>query len=162
MTWRLHIQAIEAKAFRTFLRFYSLFKSERLSANIKLTRLMEAMYILCIHWCFVSNTLNVNHLCTYWQLTIDLDWHNRPDLSSERAPPTDKTENSRLVLFLKKQTLVRSPKVGSTPRRTDWLTVSRKVTVTVTVTDCEISSSVVQIEQFRCKYVEKRVGVLAV
>jgi hypothetical protein len=22
----------------------------------------------------VSNTLNVNHLCTYWQLTIDLDW----------------------------------------------------------------------------------------
>jgi hypothetical protein len=28
---------IEAKAFRTFFRIYSLFKSERLSANIKLT-----------------------------------------------------------------------------------------------------------------------------
>jgi hypothetical protein len=28
---------IEAKAFRTFTRIYSLFKSERLSANIKLT-----------------------------------------------------------------------------------------------------------------------------
>jgi hypothetical protein len=28
---------IEAKAFRTFIRVYSLFKSERLSANIKLT-----------------------------------------------------------------------------------------------------------------------------
>jgi hypothetical protein len=37
MTWRLHIQMIEAKAFRAFIRIYSLFKSERLSANIKLT-----------------------------------------------------------------------------------------------------------------------------
>ncbi|PNF17258.1 hypothetical protein B7P43_G05217 [Cryptotermes secundus] len=37
MTWRLHIEMIEAKAFRTFIRVYSLFKSGRLSANIKLT-----------------------------------------------------------------------------------------------------------------------------
>jgi hypothetical protein len=37
ITWRLHIEIIEAKAFRTFIRTYSLFKSERLSANIKLT-----------------------------------------------------------------------------------------------------------------------------
>ncbi|PNF22596.1 hypothetical protein B7P43_G12673 [Cryptotermes secundus] len=37
VTWRLHIEMIEAKAFRTFIRVYSLFKSERLSANIKLT-----------------------------------------------------------------------------------------------------------------------------
>jgi hypothetical protein len=37
ITWRLHIQMIEAKAFRTFIRVYSLFKSERLSAKIKLT-----------------------------------------------------------------------------------------------------------------------------
>jgi hypothetical protein len=37
MTWRLHIEKIEAKAFRTFIRLYSLFKSERLSINIKLT-----------------------------------------------------------------------------------------------------------------------------
>jgi hypothetical protein len=37
MTWKLHIQTIEAKAFRTFIRLYSLFKSERLSAKIKLT-----------------------------------------------------------------------------------------------------------------------------
>jgi hypothetical protein len=34
MSWRLHIEIIEAKAFRTFIRIYSLFKSERLSANI--------------------------------------------------------------------------------------------------------------------------------
>jgi hypothetical protein len=37
ITWRLHIEMIEAKAFRTFIRVYSIFKSERLSANIKLT-----------------------------------------------------------------------------------------------------------------------------
>jgi hypothetical protein len=37
ITWRLHIEMIEAKAFRTFIRAYSLFKSERLSAKIKLT-----------------------------------------------------------------------------------------------------------------------------
>jgi hypothetical protein len=29
MTWRLHIEMTEAKAFRTFIRMYSLFKSER-------------------------------------------------------------------------------------------------------------------------------------
>jgi hypothetical protein len=37
VTRRLHIKTIEAKAFRAFIRAYSLFKSERLSANIKLT-----------------------------------------------------------------------------------------------------------------------------
>jgi hypothetical protein len=36
-TWTLHTEMIEAKAIRTFIRIYSLFKSERLSANIKLT-----------------------------------------------------------------------------------------------------------------------------
>jgi hypothetical protein len=35
--WRLHTEMTEAKAFRTFTRIYSLFKHERLSANIKLT-----------------------------------------------------------------------------------------------------------------------------
>jgi hypothetical protein len=35
--WRLPIEMIEAKAFRTFIRVYSLFRSGRLSANIKLT-----------------------------------------------------------------------------------------------------------------------------
>jgi hypothetical protein len=37
ITWRLHIEMIEGKAFRTFIRIYFLFKNERLSANIKLT-----------------------------------------------------------------------------------------------------------------------------
>jgi hypothetical protein len=34
ITWRLHVERIEAKAFRTFIRLYSLFESERLNANI--------------------------------------------------------------------------------------------------------------------------------
>jgi hypothetical protein len=37
ITWKLHLEMTEAKAFRTFIRVYSLFKHERLSANIKLT-----------------------------------------------------------------------------------------------------------------------------
>jgi hypothetical protein len=36
ITWRLHIETIEAKAFRTSIRLYLLFKSERLSTNIKM------------------------------------------------------------------------------------------------------------------------------
>jgi hypothetical protein len=35
MTWTLHTETNEAKVFRTFIRLYSLFKSERLSVNIK-------------------------------------------------------------------------------------------------------------------------------
>jgi hypothetical protein len=37
ITWRLHIEMTEANAFRTFIRIYSVFRSERLSANIILT-----------------------------------------------------------------------------------------------------------------------------
>jgi hypothetical protein len=40
-TWRCHIEMIEAKAFRTFIRIYSLFKCERLSANIRLALSLE-------------------------------------------------------------------------------------------------------------------------
>ena len=36
-TWRYQLEMIEAKDFRTFIWVYSLFKSERLSANITLT-----------------------------------------------------------------------------------------------------------------------------
>jgi hypothetical protein len=35
--WRLHVEMIETKAFRTFIIIYSLLKNERLSADIKLT-----------------------------------------------------------------------------------------------------------------------------
>jgi hypothetical protein len=33
ITWRLHIEMIKTKAFRTFIRVYSLLKSGRLSAT---------------------------------------------------------------------------------------------------------------------------------
>jgi hypothetical protein len=46
MTWRLYIEMIEAKAFRTFIRIYSLFRSERISANIKLT--IHKVLIRCV------------------------------------------------------------------------------------------------------------------
>jgi hypothetical protein len=36
VTWRLHIEMIEAKASRTFISVHSLFKCERISAKIKL------------------------------------------------------------------------------------------------------------------------------
>jgi hypothetical protein len=37
VTWKLHIEMIQVKAFRTFIIIYCLLKSERLSSNIKLT-----------------------------------------------------------------------------------------------------------------------------
>jgi hypothetical protein len=37
ITWRQHIEMIEAKVFRTFIRIYSQFRRERLRAYIKLT-----------------------------------------------------------------------------------------------------------------------------
>jgi hypothetical protein len=36
VTWRLHIEMIKAKAFRIFIRIYSVFKSERFRTNITL------------------------------------------------------------------------------------------------------------------------------
>jgi hypothetical protein len=58
MTWRLYIQMIEAKAFRTFIQICSLFKSERLSANIKLTLhnvlIRSVMTYACPAWEFAA------------------------------------------------------------------------------------------------------------
>jgi hypothetical protein len=51
---------IEAKAFRTLIRLYSLFKSERLSANIKLTLhkalIRSVMTYACPAWEFAAET----------------------------------------------------------------------------------------------------------
>jgi predicted protein tyrosine phosphatase len=62
MTWRLHIEKIEAKAFRTFIILYSLFRSERLSANIKLTlhkaKIRSVMTYACPAWSVAAE----NHL----------------------------------------------------------------------------------------------------
>jgi hypothetical protein len=60
MTLRLHIETNEAKASRTFIRLYSLFKSERLSVNIKLTLHKElirsVMTYACLAWEFAAET----------------------------------------------------------------------------------------------------------
>jgi hypothetical protein len=60
ITWRLHVEMIEAKAFRTFIRTYSLFKSERLSANIKLTLHKALIRSVMTHaspaWEFAADT----------------------------------------------------------------------------------------------------------
>jgi hypothetical protein len=50
---------IEAKAFRTFIRIYSLFKSERLSANIKLT----------LHKALIKSVLT--YACPAWDFAAD-------------------------------------------------------------------------------------------
>jgi hypothetical protein len=51
---------IEAKAFRTFIRVYSLFKSERLRANIKLTLhkalIRSVTTYACPAWKFAADT----------------------------------------------------------------------------------------------------------
>jgi hypothetical protein len=60
MTWSLHIEMIVAKVFMTFIRMYSLFKSERLSANIKLTLhkalIRSVMTYACPAWEFAAET----------------------------------------------------------------------------------------------------------
>jgi hypothetical protein len=64
ITWSLHIQTVETKAFRTFIRVYSLFKSERLSANIKLTlhkALIRSVMTYASHaWEFAADTYLIN------------------------------------------------------------------------------------------------------
>jgi hypothetical protein len=62
MTWKLRIESIETKAFRTFIRLYSLFKSERLSANIKLTLykalIRSIMTYACSTWKFAEISID--------------------------------------------------------------------------------------------------------
>jgi hypothetical protein len=56
ITWRLHTKRIEAKAFRTFIRLYSIFKSERLNANIKLTLLKALIRSVMTYACPACKT----------------------------------------------------------------------------------------------------------
>jgi hypothetical protein len=60
ITWRLHIETIETKAFTTLIIIYPLVKSERLSANIKLTLhkalVRSAMTYACLAWEFAAET----------------------------------------------------------------------------------------------------------
>jgi hypothetical protein len=60
ITWRLHIEMIETKAFRTFIRIYSLFKSEQISANIRSTLhkalIRSVMTYACPAWEFATES----------------------------------------------------------------------------------------------------------
>jgi hypothetical protein len=58
---RLELSSVEAKAFRTFIRIYSLFKSERLSANIKLTFLKALIRSV------------MTYACPAWEIAVDTD-----------------------------------------------------------------------------------------
>jgi hypothetical protein len=59
ITCRLHIEIIEAKVFRTFIRIYSILKREQLSANIKLT--LDKALIKSV----------MTHSCPAWELKAD-------------------------------------------------------------------------------------------
>jgi hypothetical protein len=60
VTWRQHIDSIVTKTLRTFIRIYSLLKSERLSAKSKLTlykTLMRSkMTYACLAWEFAADS----------------------------------------------------------------------------------------------------------
>jgi hypothetical protein len=68
---------------------------------------------------------------------------DRPVVSSERAP-----HKNRIVLPNSNKHLVMSPRWGSTPRLTDWLTVSRYVPLTLTV---QLAISRNHTKSWKCK-----------
>jgi hypothetical protein len=64
---RLHIEMIEAKAFKTFISIYSLFKSQRLSANINRTihksPIRSVMTYACPAWEVAADTYLLKLQC---------------------------------------------------------------------------------------------------
>jgi hypothetical protein len=68
ITWRLHIEMIEAKGFRTFIRIYSLLKSKRLSANIKLTLHMALIRSVMTYACFTCRLAADTYLLKFKRL----------------------------------------------------------------------------------------------
>jgi hypothetical protein len=60
ITWRLHIEITESKAFRIFIRIYSIFIRECLSANVKITLhkalIRSVMTYACSAWELEANT----------------------------------------------------------------------------------------------------------
>jgi hypothetical protein len=59
ITRRLHLEMIEAKAFRTFIRIYCLLKSKHLSTKIKLT----------LHKALIRTV--IIYACPAWELAAD-------------------------------------------------------------------------------------------
>jgi len=58
-TWRMHIESITTKAFRTFVRIYLLLKSERLSTSTELT----------LYKAFIGSI--ISYVCTAWEFAAD-------------------------------------------------------------------------------------------
>jgi hypothetical protein len=60
ITWRSHMEMIEAKTFRAFITTYTLFKSKQLNTNIKLTLhkalIRSVMIYACPAWEFAADT----------------------------------------------------------------------------------------------------------
>jgi hypothetical protein len=60
ITWRLHIETVAAKAYRTCIRLHFLFKSDQLSANIRLSHhealIRSVMTYACPAWEFAAHT----------------------------------------------------------------------------------------------------------
>jgi len=61
--WTIHIGTIEIKAFPTFIRVFSLFKSERLSANVNLT--LHKALVRCI-MNYASPPGNLVQISIFW------------------------------------------------------------------------------------------------
>jgi hypothetical protein len=59
VTWKLHIEMIEAKAFRTIIRIYSLFRSERSKTNI----------IFTLHKALIRSVMTYG--CPAWEFAAD-------------------------------------------------------------------------------------------
>jgi hypothetical protein len=57
----LHIELIEAKVFRTFIRIYSLFKSEQFSVNIKLPLQKALIWGIMTYACLPGEFAADNH-----------------------------------------------------------------------------------------------------
>jgi hypothetical protein len=62
ITWRPHIEMIKAKAFRTLIRAYALFKSERLSTSIRLTLHKALIRSVMTYVCSVRDFVADTHL----------------------------------------------------------------------------------------------------
>jgi hypothetical protein len=80
ITWRPHREMIKTKAFRTFIRVYVLFKSERLSTNIKLT----------LHKALIRSVMT--HACFIWEFVADTHLIKLQRLENKVPHSTDNTQ----------------------------------------------------------------------
>jgi hypothetical protein len=78
ITWRLDIETVATKAFRTFNRLYSLLKSDRLSTNSKLT----------LHKVLIRSIMT--YTCTAWEFTADTHLMKLPRLQNKVLLTTGK------------------------------------------------------------------------